>query len=555
MYQRHLLKQRFSKCCVAAFAVVLLAGCQNWQPVSDESVQQSGTQELQDALDTNQKQQTEEVARLSPEVARALLPPLQIEQLSTPTQERFDLTVDNLPAREFFMGLVQGTPFNMVVNEEITGTVSLALKDVTVDEVMQTVHQVYGYEYKRFGRLYQVVPARLETTIYQIDYLHVKRDGTSDTQVSSGTVSDTDSDSGSDSGSSSGGSSGGGNSVGTRISTTSSSDFWGQLQETLTAIIGGGEGRRVVITPQAGVIVVRALPSEQETVKSYLEQTEVTLQRQVILEAKILEVELSNGFQSGINWSLISEPGAGKSIELGQSSSTVTNPDNISGVFSAAFNLKDFTALIELLGTQGNVQVLSSPRVATLNNQKAVIKVGTDEFFVTDIETTTTTGTATTTTPDVELTPFFSGIALDVTPQISGDGEIILHIHPSISQVTDQQKKITFGADTLDLPLAFSTIRESDSVVRASSGQVIVIGGLMKAASSDTQGKTPGLGDLKGVGDLFKQQRQSSAKSELVILLKPTIANTEAWQNSLQRSLNNFNQLNPTGSARVNPKP
>ncbi len=552
MYQILGLQQRVLSRLAAVFALLWLGGCQSWQPVSNESVQNSGAQALEQALETNEKQQLDQQSNLSPEIVQALLPPLQLEQLSSPSQDRFDLTVDQLSAREFFMGLVQGTPFNMVVSEEISGTISLDLKDVTVEEVMQTVQQVYGYEYKRFGRLFQVIPARLETVIFQIDYLHVKRDGTSDTQVSSGTVSD--SDSGSDSDSSSG--SGGSNSVGTRISTTSSSDFWGQLQQTLTTIIGGGAERRVVITPQAGIIVVRALPSELAVVKDYLEQTEITLQRQVILEAKILEVELSNGFQAGVNWSLISDiGGGGKNVTLGQTSASITNNDNVAGVFSAAFNLKDFTALIELLETQGNVQVLSSPRVATLNNQKAVIKVGTDEFFVTDIETTTTTGTATTTTPDVELTPFFSGIALDVTPQISGDGEIILHIHPSISQVSDQQKMITFGADTLDLPLAFSTIRESDSVVRASSGQVIVIGGLMKAASSDTQGKTPGLGDMDVVGDLFRQQRQASAKSELVILLKPTITNSNAWQNSLQRSLDNFNRLNPTGSALANPKP
>ncbi len=532
---------------LAGGLLILLTGCQSWQPVSGESAQNSGTRELEQALANNRQQQAETAAPLSPDVVEALLPPLQSEYLAF-AQDRFDLTVDQLDARSFFMGLVQGTPYNMVVSEEISGRISLDLKDVTVEEVMQTVHDVYGYEYKRNGRLYQVVPARLETAIFQIDYLHVKREGTSDTQVSAGTVSDSDnsSDNSNGSGSSS-------TLVGTHISTTSSSDFWGQLQATLSAIIGGGEGRRVVITPQAGVVVVRALPGELEVVRDYLAQTELTLQRQVILEAKILEVELNNGFQSGINWSAIGEVGGGgKNITLSQGSTTLSNSDGINGVFGAAFNLKDFTALIELLETQGNVQVLSSPRVSTLNNQKAVIKVGTDEFFVTDIETTTTTGTSTTTTPDVELTPFFSGIALDVTPQISADGEIILHIHPSISEVSDQNKLISIGSDTLDLPLALSTIRESDSIVRASSGQVIVIGGLMKSTSRDTQGKTPGLGDLDTVGELFRQQRQSSSKSELVILLKPIIADDNAWQRSLRRSLDNFNSLNPGGSALAN---
>ncbi len=111
----------------------------------------------------------------------------------------------------------------------------------------------------------------------------------------------------------------------------------------------------------------------------------------------------------------------------------------------------DFAAFIELLETQGDVQVLSSPRIATINNQKAVIKVGSDEFFVTDISSTTVTGTATTTSPDITLTPFFSGIALDVTPQIDAGGRVTLHVHPTISQVTDQQKTITvagFGSLT-----------------------------------------------------------------------------------------------------------
>ncbi|OMH39528.1 pilus (MSHA type) biogenesis protein MshL [Motiliproteus sp. MSK22-1] len=556
----HSIPQMIFKTCMTVL-IVMLTGCQPWQPVSEQSAQNTGTVAIEQALKSNQQQQLDQQSELSPEVVQALLPSLQVEAIASPAEDRFDVAVDRLDARAFFMGLVQGTPYNMVVSEEIAGTISLDLKDVTVDEVMQTVQQVYGYQYRRSGRLYQVVPEQLETVIFQIDYLHVVRDGSSDTLVSAGTVSEVGSTSNGSSNNSSNNSSNSGDnnsvrSVGTHISTTSKSDFWGQLQTSLMTIIGAGEGRRVVITPQAGVIVVSAFPQELAVVKDYLDRTELTLQRQVILEAKILEVSLSNGFQSGINWATIAEVGGGgKNIVFSQGSTQLSNNDGIDGVFGAAFNLKDFTALIELLETQGNVQVLSSPRVSTLNNQKAVIKVGTDEFFVTSVETTTTTGTATTTTPEVELTPFFSGIALDVTPQISAGGEIILHIHPSISQVSDQQKLITIGSQALDLPLALSTIRESDSVVRASSGQVIVIGGLMKANSSDTQGKTPGLGDIDIVGDLFRQQRQKSTKSELVILLKPTIANSDAWQKNLKRSLDNFNNLNPTGSALATDNP
>ena len=504
-----------------------LAGCQPYQPISlSPDPQVAGHAALGEAIESNRDAGA---ARMGPDAAvlDALLPPLQVQGLS-PVDPRFDLAVEGLDARSFFMGLVQDTPYNMVVSEQLGGTISLSLKDVTVDEVMQTVHQVYGYEYKRFGNLYQVVPAKLETAIFQINYLNVRRDGGSDIQVSAGTVTAADNSASTV--------------VGTRINTTSSTDFWGQLQATLQTIVGGGDGRSVVITPQAGVVVIRALPSELATVRDYLQQAELTLQRQVILEAKILEVRLSSGYQAGINWNGVI--GAGRdTATLGQSSVAIANTLGTGGVFSAAFDIDSFTALVELLQTQGEVQVLSSPRVATLNNQKAVIKVGTDEFFVTDIETTTTTGTATTTTPDVTLTPFFSGIALDVTPQISAGGEIILHIHPSISEVTDQQKMITLGTETLELPLALSTIRESDSVVRAASGQVIVIGGLMQSTKNDSAAKVPALGDLEVVGGLFRQERRQSSKSELVILLRPTIADNGSWQRTLEQSLGNFNQL------------
>ncbi len=542
----------YTKSMVVVATLLLLGGCQIWTPVGGDSPRASGIEQLEQALAEMPAAPSATLAQPPQDVMQALLPPLSLQSLLEPTEQRFDITVDGSTARDFFMGLVQGTPYNMVVSAEIQGQITLDLKNVTVVEVMNTVRQVYGYEYRRLGNLFQVIPARLETAIFQMNYLHVKREGSSDTQVSAGTVSDAGS-SGGDSSSSSGsrGSSGGTGVIGSRISTSSSTDFWGQLQATLSTILGDGNGRRVVITPQAGVIVARGLPSELDTVRDYLQQAELTLQRQVILEAKVLEVELSNGFQSGINWETLSDVngigGDSGTLVTSLGSTAVTNAGGFGGVLGLQADFKGFDALIQLLQTQGDVQVLSSPRVSTLNNQKAVIKVGTDEFFVTDVSTTTTTGTSTTTTPDVELTPFFSGIALDVTPQISDEGTIILHIHPTISQVIDQQKVINVGSSSFQLPLAFSTIRESDSVVRASSGQVIVIGGLMKSASTDKEARVPGLGDLASVGDLFQQKRKSSSKSELVILLKPTIADDAAWRRTLQNSLNRFNSLSGAG--------
>ncbi len=270
----------------------------------------------------------------------------------------------------------------------------------------------------------------------------------------------------------------------------------------------------MVVNRQSGVVVVRAMPSELRDVADYLAKTENTVTRQVVLEAKIVEVELSDAYQAGINWAAVLTQGnrqyfLGQSTPRGGFDGDLLAPPNrpvpvgpgnpwsneflanaLGGAFTLAADFADFNAFIELLGLQGRTRVLSSPRVSTLHNQKAIIKAGTDEFFVTGVQSDTTTGEATTTTVDVELTPFFSGVALDVTPQINDQGDVLMHIHPTVSDVTDQQKELSVRGQTDSLPLALSQIRESDSIVRARSGQVIVIGGLMRETR-----QRPGLQD------------------------------------------------------------
>jgi MSHA biogenesis protein MshL len=191
--------------------------------------------------------------------------------------------------------------------------------------------------------------------------------------------------------------------------------------------------------------------------------------------------------------------------------------------------------------------VLSSPRVSTLHNQKAIIKAGTDEFFVTGVSSDTTTGESTTTSLDVELTPFFSGVALDVTPQISDDGTVLMHIHPTVSDVEDQNKRISFGGSTSDLPLAVSQIRESDSVVRAHNGQVIVIGGLMRETRKRNDYKTPFLGDVPGIGNLFKSKRDLSSTVELVLLLRPIVVEDSDWDSMVRESTERAAALSKRG--------
>ncbi|NNG12155.1 MAG: pilus (MSHA type) biogenesis protein MshL [Halobacteria archaeon] len=552
---------------------LLLAACQT-VPVENRQNLASITAALEESA---RPLETATSITPPPEVARALLPPVQvnIQEIVNTTEPRFDISVNATSAHQFFMSLVKGTDKNMVVHPNVNGEISLSLNNVTIEEILMTVRDVYGFEFRRSNNTYQVFPGRMRTRIFNIDYLDVQRSGSSRTRVSSGQLSN------GGSGGSAGGDTGQGGSAtsggqvsGSVVRTDSESDFWKGIRESLDVIVGNEEGRKVVLHPQSGAIIVHALPGELREVEEFLATVEDSVHRLVILEAKIIEVTLNDNFQSGINWSALIEAGTGKSLLLGQTGggsifdtgasefagaivpldgTQITGLDTsaFGGMFSINANLKDFNGFIELLETQGDVQVLSSPRVATVNNQKAVIKVGQDEYFVTDVETDTEIGNSGdgNTNVDVELTPFFSGVALDVIPQIGQDKSVILHVHPTVSEVTEKVKNITVSSSTeLSVPLALSTIRESDTVIRANSGQVVVIGGLMKDVSRNQQAQTPVLGDAPGFGSLFRHNRQVSSKSELVILLRPVVINdNNGWNNDLGDTARRYQNLRAPG--------
>ncbi len=486
-------------------------------------------------------------------INQALIPAVNMNLGTSPinTTRHFNISVHNIPAKQFFMGLVKNTSQNIVVSPDVKGNISLDLKNITVKEALDAVRDIYGYQYRRTAYGYNVFPRELATRIFTVNYLDVIRKGKTITKVHGGQPTSTGSTATTSNGSTVIGNNQNSESTTTSsIETKSDNDFWKTLKVTLETIIGDEGGRKVVVEPQAGLVVVRAYPNELKQVAYYLGSIQNNLNRQVILDAKILEVKLKNGFQQGVNWNLLGFKLQGDVYRDGNLSG---DADNLIGNLNTAFNNNifnlhistgDFFSIIKLLSTEGNVQILSSPRISTVNNQKAVIKVGSDEYFVTGLSTLTVGGSVNSdNSQDVQLTPFFSGIALDVTPQIDRNGDVILHIHPSVSKVIDQQKRIDLGVRVLNLPLAFSSIRESDTIVRSRSGQVIIIGGLMEDDTAEQVGSMPWFSKLPFVGTVFRDVGQESNRSELVILLKATVVNNGVWPNQLANTRERYNQL------------
>ena len=539
-------------------ACLFLGSCQTMQENPQPTLME---QQLADIIVEQQQEEDDKAALQSPpeDVQNALIPPMSILQDAIEPEPRFDLAVNNAPAQEFFMGLVEGSSWNAVISPNVTGNISLDLKDVTVTLVMDIVRDIYGYEYSINQNVYQVFPATMQTVMFPVNYLNIKRRGSSNISVNSGQVSDNYS-SGSTNNSGNNFSNetrqaGGNNSDtkhSTQIETSTVNDFWSELSTTLKLLIAGNEQAQVVTSPQTSMVIVRALPADLRVIADYLHSMQSVLDRQVLLEAKILEVVLGDSFQAGIDWSSIASTNSGDSLGFTQNGRAIRNPtvsDGLAGIFGVTYQSSNFEMMIDLLETQGLVQVLSSPRISTINNQKAVIKVGTDEFFVTDISSTTIAGAGTSTTsPDVTLTPFFSGIALDVTPQIDVDGNIVLHVHPSISEVQDQEKLLTLGADQLTLPLAKSTIRESDSIIRARSGEVVVIGGLMQSQTTDQDSGVPLLNDIPVAGQFFNQKNKNSRKTELVILIRPIIIDDKTATDYLKKSRQRVGNMGKNGN-------
>ena len=584
--------------------VILLAACGSSQ---QSAPQDSVISSIQDTLDEAAETLIVVPEAPSQDIINEILPALTInDELLTPVEDRFNIVANREAAQSFFSNLVAGTQYGVAVSPDVEGEISLSLPDVTIEEVMVAVQQTYGYQVTRNGNIYRIQPAGLQTRIFSVDYLNISRMGTSSVQVSSsssssqggGSNNNNNNNSNNNSGgfnnaggntssnnnnsnnnsNNNGNNSGSGGGAGGQVSTQTESNFWDDFEKVIATMIGapvqrdaeasqgggggggllaglaggggsGGssgtaEGRSVVVQSQVGLVMVTALPAELDRVADYIARAQNILSREVTIQVQFLEVILNKGFQSAIDFDTFGIGGAEltNNTVTGQFGSTGgSNIQGISGPLSIATNFTDFNAVFQILESRGTTQVLSSPSLKVMNNQKAVFQDGDEEYFQTGQNATTVAGgNNTTTSNSASLQPFFSGISMDITPQISAEGRITLHIHPTISTVVEQSKSISGE----QVPLARTSVRELDSVIRGEDGKIVVLGGLAYERSVEDVAGIPMVNDLPVVGAAFDQRRRQTVKSEFIILLRPVIASPDTEEGFIRDSNDRFRQLN-----------
>ncbi len=531
-----------------------ITSCTNNDPNrSSSSTYNKIQQTFDDSLDGNKKVKAAKLNNRK-NIYNKLMPRVSAtssNQGNSSQEKRFSVSAKNIAAKQFFLALTKDSKQNIIISPRISGDISLNMKNVTLEEVLESIESVYGYVYRQTNNGYEIFPNdTLETEILHVNYLNAKRSGSSNTEITSGEIINSSSGGTGTTGTSSTSSSGG-SSSGSSVKTNYDIDFWKTLETSLKEMVGAEKGRSILVDPLSGTVLVKAYPKEIKEIREYLDIIQHRMYKQVIIEAKILEVQLNDQYEMGIQWEKIGSAFDGtilKNTTIPTFSSTdgtttTTTEGFGTDIFGSLIKFKDknFSGILNALSTQGDVTVLSSPRVSTMNNQKAVIKVGSNEFFVTNVSTTqVASSTAGTSTQDIELTPFFEGISLDVIPQINEKNVITLHLRPSISNIEEVTKNITVNSQNNSLPLAKSTIRESDNIVSAYNQQVIVIGGLMQSRIEEEIQRTPFIGKIPFLGVPFRYTKQNRVNTELVILLRPTIVEADTWNNSITQYKNEF---------------
>jgi len=472
----------------------------------------------------------------------APLPPAPVVQLDDrqfhPDLDgrRFSLSFSEpRPIIDILRLLVADTSLSLIPDPALDQTFIGELKNVTLREALDLMLEPLGLDYTVQGTVIRVFPRELETRLYNVDYVITQRAGTR--SMSATTGAGAAAGGGAPGGAAVGGvgaagaaggtagAAGGGGGSSSSVGGTDAPDLFGELEDTLMNLISADGNFNLNRT--AALLQVTDRPSRLERVEQYLQAMMIRATRQVHIEARIVEVELRDEFSAGINWNAV----------LGFLPGNPTLAQRLAPSTSGGFTLTvpgaDFNALLNAFATQGRVNVLSSPRVTAMNNEPAIMRIGTqDVFFTTTTQVNPDTGQIlqTTVTPQT----ITEGVVLSVTSQISADGFIHMSINPSVTERTGQ------ATSRLGDTVPIISVRETDTLVRVREGEMIVIAGLMQDRASNDTAKVPVLGDIPVVGSLFKRTERRRVKTDLVVLLRPALMGAsggiaETTSNELRR--------------------
>jgi len=433
----------------------------------------------------------------------------------------YSLSLRNADIREVLLAFSKKEDKNIIIDPDVTGTVTVDIKQLTFREIIDLIFPPLHLEYTlKQGRFIHIFKQKPVGRLFTFNYVISDREGTSTLSASTGSNDSGDSgSSGSSSGGSSSGSSGGGSTSESTIDTKEEFKLWDELESGVKDLLS--PDGKLIINKASSTLFVIDYPYQLDQVSGYLNSLQAILHREVMIEAEILEVYLSDGYEMGIDWNSITAllpDGYHGTLAGGAAVMQTLNPQNAR--FQIGISNNKFSTLIDALGTQGDINVLSKPRISTLNNQKAVIKMGRDDvFWQVTVDTDLQTGIKTETASAQTVT---EGVVLSVTPQIGSDGNVVLSIQPTVTEkVGESESRFGDTAPIMD-------IRETNTVVKVKSGQTIVIAGLMRTKTDEKVEQVPLLGDIPFIGTLFRHTNQQARKTELVILLKPTILTPQA---------------------------
>lgn len=447
---------------------------------------------------------------------------------------------DNVPIKQALALFARANNLNIVPDLDIEGTVTVDFRDLPLDLAMQALIESSGYYFVEDGRLLRVRNG--ETRIFQIDYIKTTRSGqgSNAVQISSG-------------GGGSSGGSGGGSAEGSTmtVTNTSTNNFWGELADQLKSMISSTGS--FTINSLAGTVLVHDSHRKIEMIADYLTRVTASVVRQIDLEVEIYEVSLNSGFQLGINWQQIAAtldssfstlPGTGLPIsainpEAGRPSfpllpgsgglivqTPVYGTPPGAPALRIAHQRGNFSAVLDALKQQGNLKVVSKPRLRTLNNQPAVVRVGQDiPVFLRQV--TQSPGNPPVITETETIQTITVGTVLSITPQISSQGLITLDITPAVSRLVRVE---TSASGNTNAPVI--DIRQASSIVRVRDGTTIVMGGLVQDSSSTTHRRVPILGDIPLLGKAFTGKYETTERTELIFFLTPRVIHDIATEPS-----------------------